>query len=245
MAKVYGFGEDDVQRISRVVHRVERDGGSTAKPRGRHGLLWPSPWDVGDGNETVDLRPDDDTQSTERAATWGLGDGTFVQRYYRYVFDDDGLVLYGFYWDERYDAYGRKVAISAEVKFIAINVPPSYNCDECSPDLPDILYVTFGGLLSDFGPFNGKWELPWVSDCKWKLVTGDGVIVVRWDGTLGNWLAGATIVIHECFFDFEGGADQCDPYDAYAWTYCNDDSCLNPDSCEDSALSGTCVVSAS
>lgn len=118
---VYGFDEKGAKRIARVVRAYEKGGGGQRPPQART-PYWPAPWDVGDGNEDVDLRPASDTQTTARTTTWNLGDGTWVTRHYRIIWNAAALKIQGAYWDARYDAYGRTVAVSGETIYDLLNL---------------------------------------------------------------------------------------------------------------------------
>ena len=121
--RVFGFNEKDVNRVSGVIRAYEKGAGPPPPLQGPR-AHWPAPWDVGAGNEDVDLRPASDTQTTARAGTWSLGDGTFVERRYRYAWDTTNHLLLGFYWDVRHDAYGRVVAVTAETKYTVNTAEP-------------------------------------------------------------------------------------------------------------------------
>ena len=114
--RVFGFDERGVKRVIGVVRAYEKGGGPPPPLQGPR-AHWPAPWDVGAGNEDVDLRPASDTQTTARAGTWSLGDGTFVARYYRPIWNSTTHKLQAAYWDERRDAYGRLVHATAETVY--------------------------------------------------------------------------------------------------------------------------------
>ena len=130
MANIYGFSEEDIKRVAAAVREYEQGHRSTSRTPGRKAPMWPSPWDVGDGEEDVVIAPATNTSETADTDTWALGDGTFSVPTYRYTYDSTGdEILYGFVRTWRYDAYGRVVAISAETRF-TVSTPDLCEVDE-------------------------------------------------------------------------------------------------------------------
>jgi len=127
-------------------------------------------------------------------------------------------------------------------------------CNECSPAIPDTLYVTFSGQARSFAIWEGKNEVPWHYGCVWRLTqevdAGTAYLVIIYRA--GQWQVECTgdwqWDYYYCKQTWLGDSAACGHEGAYTLDLCRDDSgdgragCVDDESCEDSA-GATCVVS--
>ncbi len=122
-------------------------------------------------------------------------------------------------------------------------------CNDCSPAIPDTLYVTCEGLSGDFAPWEGKTTLAWLSGCWWADVVDIDTYPRMYLYYLSGgpyWMVRINTVAIGCQKTWDTSADgphTCDPWNGtYAEVDCGDTACSDHSSCEDSA-GATCVVS--
>ncbi len=118
-------------------------------------------------------------------------------------------------------------------------------CNGCSPPISDTLHVTLCGLRGDFAPYNGDHTLRYIFYCLWWLGVGQAFIRLEYDAGNTRWIVTLDkIPGTSCRKRWEkADAGGCTPEGGlYTELDCLDDTCLDHDSCEDSA-GATCEVS--
>lgn len=123
-------------------------------------------------------------------------------------------------------------------------------CGNCSPPIPDTIYITFTGLGGTFAAHNGTHDLTWSNscifaagecvrpDCTWCSVTGlaPPLIFLYYNSCWDRWHCGMFLPPLDCSIQFKSVyAPPCDPsIGNYTQLPCIDNGCADPNSCEDS-----------
>ena len=108
---------------------------------------------------------------------------------------------------------------------------PENACNACEVSIPDTLYVENDALTDDLAQFNDKRECTWSFGCVWQS-SGS------YPRKNVTWLAAWHTYVYKganCYKEWLGGVDTCDPTDAYAEENCDDSICTEGDTCENSA----------
>jgi len=122
-------------------------------------------------------------------------------------------------------------------------------CNDCDPPHQYAYCVAFSGLAVDFEPANGSWVVEWAplgeDYCRWlgfdiwpdvygyDIVLGWNEINNRWLMTLRKRL--------DCWKQWFGPSDPCDPSGTYEEHACDDGACDSPNTCGNS-MGGKCWV---
>ncbi len=122
-------------------------------------------------------------------------------------------------------------------------------CNDCDPPHQYTYCVAFSGLAVDFKPANGSWPVDWTplgeDYCRWlgfdiwpdvpgyDIVLGWNEIESRWLMTLRKRL--------DCWKQWFGPSDPCDPSGTYEEHACDDGACDSPNTCGNS-MGGKCWV---